>query len=331
MPELVRLGLIVNRGLAVVAIGFAGLWQLDAFDDIAWPSWLPTFERATEFPVGALVGAAVGLFVVVCLVLIGLSVGWTVLRFHDFRLERRGDDLRLTCGLLTRRLSTIPRRRIQFLSVHESLLHRWFGRTSIRVETAGGSGAEDPGREQAMTLGRRWFVPIWPRYRLPELLTSIGHAPARDLVSTQWQSLGPRARRRMVRKSVIVASILGAATTAVFFPWGVAAVPLIVVYGVLHARAAWRYLGYAVTPGTVLFRSGVWTRKISAVGLDAIQVVALTRNPFDRRHGMSTLTIDTAGAGPANHRVRVPYLTDDVAHALHVDLFRRSAKTEFRW
>ena len=50
------------------------------------------------------------------------SVTWALIRLHDFRLTQQGDDLRAEYGLLTRVAATIPRRRIQTITIRESLL-----------------------------------------------------------------------------------------------------------------------------------------------------------------------------------------------------------------
>ena len=39
-----------------------------------------------------------------------LSVIWTIVKYHGFRLRALGDDLRADYGLLTRVSATIPRR-----------------------------------------------------------------------------------------------------------------------------------------------------------------------------------------------------------------------------
>ena len=53
------------------------------------------------------------------------------------RLTRVREDLRIEFGLLTRVAATIPIRRVQTITIQQGLLHRWLGRASVRVETAG--------------------------------------------------------------------------------------------------------------------------------------------------------------------------------------------------
>jgi putative membrane protein len=81
----------------------------------------------------------------------------------------------------------------------------------------------------------------------------------------------------------------------------------------------------------VAFRSGVITRQTSATFFDKIQSVALSQSPFDRRWHMATLAVDTAGAGPAGHRIRVPYLEEDTARSALRYLSERAEGAQFKW
>jgi putative membrane protein len=45
-------------------------------------------------------------------------------------------------------------------------------------------------------------------------------------------------------------------------------------------------------------------------------VLAVVQGPFDRRHGMATLVLDTAGADATAPALRVRYLPEDDARAL---------------
>ena len=48
-----------------------------------------------------------------------------------------------------------------------------------------------------------------------------------------------------------------------------------------------------------------------------LQALRLSRSPFDRRHGMATLLLDTAGASPFEPPLRIRYLPEAEARALH--------------
>ena len=46
---------------------------------------------------------------------------------------------------------------------------------------------------------------------------------------------------------------------------------------------------------------------------EKVQTVSVYESPFDRRWGMATLCVDTAAAGPADHKIKIGYLTNELA------------------
>ena len=341
--DLVKLGLITFRGLVVVAVALGAVFQFDIaerfFEDIE--DW-----TAVSIPTGgtALLATVVGVLLFGLVGVTVLSVLWAVVTLYDFCLVRTGEDLRVTCGLFTRLSATIPRPRIQFLSVRESLLHRWFGTVTVSVETAGGSGEAD-----SVPLSRRWLVPLVPQQRLEDLLHEI--QPEFRLVDCTWQGLSAAGRRRMIRKTAVVGGLLLGSIVAALEVWLVlmTSVPdvrlpntvlawLIPVGAVclwllwlFHARAAARAIGYAQHAGGIAFRSGYLNRRTSTTNYDRIQVVGLAESPFDRRWRMATLSVDTAGAGPAGHRIQIACLDRPIADALHRETVTRTEQAGFRW
>ena len=177
-------------------------------------------------------------------------------------------------------------------------------------------------------MSRKWFVPILPRGEVGRIVGEL--FPDLDLENVPWQPLAPGAPRRMVRKAIIVAVLLTLGCTLALLPWGAAAGLVVVPLAVWHAVVSARRIRWARTPGGMLFRSGVLTWKLSATFYNKMQVMAMSASPFDRRWGMASLKIDTAGAGPADHRIDIPYLPRDVARRQLEELFARAQQTAFR-
>ena len=63
--------------------------------------------------------------------------------------------------------------------------------------------------------------------------------------------------------------------------------------------------------------------------LTKIQAVELDESPFDRRHQMASLAVDTAGAGA--HKIDIPYLSRPTAEDARMTLAHEAAATVFRW
>ena len=96
-------------------------------------------------------------------ILIGLIVSTVVaiIRFYGFTLSLSGENLHRRYGLLTRRSSSLPRRRIQVLKIEEKLLRRLFGLATLRADTSGGqrdNEDDDSGRDVLLPITRRVAV-----------------------------------------------------------------------------------------------------------------------------------------------------------------------------
>jgi putative membrane protein len=92
-----------------------------------------------------------------------------------------------------------------------------------------------------------------------------------------------------------------------------APMPLVIVRAWLWAKHA----GYAEAGGLVAVREGWIGRSWRFAEVAKLQALRITESPFDRRHGMATLWLDTAGADAAAGVLRVPYLPRAEAFALH--------------
>lgn len=310
--ELVRLGLISNRGMLVVAAAFAWLSQTgEAFGDLA-RAMAHAVEGGTAWaeslrlgPVVSLLAGAVVLLALLALVR-ALSVALAILQFHDFRLEADDGQLRIERGLLSRTRGQLPWWRIQAFSLHESLLHRWFGRQSLKVDRA---AVEEVNAAQSL----RDLVPLAPPAQMDHLLERLlpkGHWPLQ-----QWQPLHALAWRRQFMPLALLA-LLGTAS-AVAWHGGMGLLGLLLL-PVLYLRArVWaRYSAWTLEGGVVAFRQGWLNRHWRFAEASKLQALRLTQSPLDRHHGMATLHLDTAGASPLEPALRIPYLPLDRAEAL---------------
>ena len=85
---------------------------------------------------------------------------------------------------------------------------------------------------------------------------------------------------------------------------------------------------YARTDDGVVFRSGILTRKTSMTFYEKIQTLGVDQNLFDRRWKMARLSVDTAAAGPAEHRIDIPLLDQSFAWEELEELRNRSSRHE---
>jgi putative membrane protein len=326
-------GLIHGYGMLVAAAVFGILSELglvdraaSTFGGTAGRGFLRRLARAVfddgPMPVApVLTGIAIAIVVLVILRL--LSAFWMAVKYWGFKLTRGGDDLRCEYGLLTRVAATIPVRRIQKITVREGPWHRLAGRVSVKVQTAGGSGRdEESGRTPT------WIAPLVSHAGLPRLINAILPDLAADV---EWQGVNPRGARREFVQSLIVLIPLSGFLLWTFGWRAILAVPILLAWSAFHSRRTVAALRWGLSENALHFASGwIWRHRLAAP-LTKLQVVARHESPFDRRHGMRSVSADTAGSHASEYSISIPYLAAPVATELSKRLSLAAARTAFRW
>lgn len=291
-------------------------WLLDDRTDV--PGTMRGILRAAEL--GQLTISSVALLLSVVLVLVIVirlvSVVLTAQRFWDYRLEGFGDDLRVTCGLLSRNTSITPIQRIQTLTVREGPWHRLSGRVTVAVATAGGVmlTQSQPSRET--------LAPVIRNERLDELL-SIALRGLR-LPGDGWHGVAPGAVARYLRVRAVLFAVFTALALLRSTTAGVLAACVLLLVMLVGAMRLRRFRWNAFDDGFAIRRGWIW-REMILVRNDRIQLGEFTESPFDRRWGMATVKIDTAGR--AAPRITLRYLRRADARELVARIDRIVAAT----
>jgi putative membrane protein len=330
--ELLLAGFIENRGMALIAAAMSLLWQVDGIEKMIGeriglmaPEWS---RRAAEAGVTAngtmIVFGVVTLFVIATVFVRILSTVWAVIRLHDFTLVRDGNDLRSEFGLFTRVTATIPVGRVQTISVHQRWLHRKLGRAAIRVTTAGGSGIPGVSEKRG---DREWLAPIIRTQDLPALIREID--PTLELNGLEWTPAHPRASLRLMRISALWAIAIAGATAFAIGWWSLLVGALLGLRAVTRARGIASNLGCAIVGDRVFFRSGWLHRVVSVARFERIQSALCLQSYFDRRTGMATVGVDTAGLG--SNKLAMPYLPQATALEIQGRLAEAAIRTPFTW
>ncbi len=184
--------------MIVVAAGFGLLWQMfpeKRLAHYAEDSFRQAAGYAGELHLGwmgiasaALV--AIGVFVFLLRL---LSVAFALSQYHGFRLSEAQRRLTVERGLFARMRTSVAPRRIHTWFLQETLLHRWLGRRSLRIDTATGGREDDPRK-------LRELAPI----ATPEACDALaaGLLPAAAWPPAQWQALPRNAWWRLFAGSV---------------------------------------------------------------------------------------------------------------------------------
>ena len=315
--ELVRYGLIDNRGMIVIAavIGLVVQGGMQETMEALLDPWFDAL-RIENF---AALGPLVQTFLVVSTVagLVAgtrvLSIALALVTLHDFRLTKNGDDFRVQHGLLTRLSLTLRRTRIQAVHQKASLLHRVFRRVSLRVDLAGGLAGGNAQQNNQASARKLWLAPLCTPDKADELIRSA--LPDVSLHALDWQRLSPRARWRLFRLTCWLWLLFAGVPTLWFIgAWALAIVLPVIPLLWLHAHLYVKHTGWALQENFFVLRRGWVTRRLSIAPRNRIQSVHIAESLFDRRYHMASLSVDTAGASA--RAIRIPYLDRDSATVL---------------
>lgn len=324
LGELLRLGLISNRGVIVVSAGAAALSQLQ-------PNLLPRlvtrwgetlFGWATERQLGALglALAALTLLAAAVVLMRVFSVALALLQDFGFVLSQHGRRLTVERGLVTRNRSSVSRRRIQAWTLREGLLHRLFQRRSLEIDTA---GSGDPDKRRTL----RDLAPIARPEVCDGLITHL--LPKANWTGLTWSPIARRNWWRLMLPGLPWTLALLAVLGWRFGAWGL----LVLLWWPWAAFKAWKDAGaaaWALGDALIAVREGWWARQWRFAEVDKLQALQLTHSPLDRRCGTATLWLDTAGAGQL-HPLRIRFLPEADARALQDRLARTLARRPLRW
>ncbi|NJC49200.1 UNVERIFIED_ORG: putative membrane protein [Xanthomonas campestris] len=327
LGEVIRLGLISNRGMVVVAASFGVIYQMiprRTVSNFVEHNGELAYRYVSQIHPGAAVTAALVVLgaLAVLVAMRALSVALAVAQYHGFHLSQSERRLTVERGLLTRIRSSVALRRIQSWTLYESRLHRLFGRRQLRVETAVAGSADREGS------ALKELAPIADPQRcdalLQRLLPGIAWPPA------QWQAIATHCWWRLSLPTLLLLLplVIGlawqfgnqAAWLLLWLPWSA-----------FKAHRQVHRMGYAVDARFVAVRGGWWKRWWRLAELDKLQALQLQRSPLDRLSGTATLWLDTAGASAAGPGLRLRFVPLAQAQALQAQLGAALARRKLRW
>jgi len=327
--EIVRLGLVSNRGMIVMAAAFGAAWQV--FPDRVVANFFERFGRelfgyASDLHLGwvSTAAAAVALVLLAMLLLRLLSVVLALVQYHGFRLSEEQRRLTVERGLLSRLRTSVARRRIQAWTLQETLLHRLLKRRSLRIDTA---VAEQQGQEGQRAL--KELAPIATVEACDALVQRL--LPQARWPRSDWVALPMAAWWRMFVPSAL---LIPAGSAALYFQmgsgWGL--LPLLwLPWSAYGARQSARRAAYLVDEHMVAVRGGWWSRHWRFAEIDKLQALRLVRSPIDRRLGTATLWLDTAGASGLSPPLQIRFLPHEAAASLYAQLGHALARRRLRW
>ncbi|WP_460713546.1 PH domain-containing protein [Lysobacter terrae] len=324
--EVVRLGLISNRGLIVAGAAVGGLSQFNPriipnFMEY-WGKWALGWasHNGTHGPL-FFATAGISLVLLVIALLRLFSVVLALLQYYGFSLSETGRRLTVERGLVGRWRTSASRRRIQAWTLRETVMHRLLKRRSLEIDTA---VAEQQNQQRAL----RELAPVATPATCDALIEHL--LPRAGWSHLEWRALPARSWWRLAWPGVPFIVAVAALASWLATPWALLLL-LWLPWSAYVARRHMRNAGYAQNRDVIAVREGWWSRHWRFAELDKLQALQLTRNPLDRRCGTATLWLDTAGASAMTPPLRIRFLPDAEAIALYEQLSRTLAKRPLRW
>ena len=281
---------VLSGGVAgVIVVYLAVVLAASLFFALAPAAW----REGEDTSVPALLGAAALplLFPVVGQLWSGLNGGW------GFQVRRSADGLRLRHGLTETTHQTVPPGRVQGVTVSQPLFWRPFGWHRVKVSVAG-YGEDAAGK-------RSTALPVGTWEDVLRVLTVVAPDPGLDGDPREAQGLTPVRLMHL--------GLHGSGTEGGFrhiprrgrwwFNW-----------------FTWRRRGFTTTRALLVVRRGRWNRVLQTLQHERVQTVALDQGPVQRRLGLATVQVRTAGG----HAV-LPDLDEADALELYAQQARHAA------
>ncbi|MEM9368469.1 MAG: PH domain-containing protein [Planctomycetota bacterium] len=251
-----------------------------------------------------------------------VSVLAFVCRFYDFRLRRNADQLHIEHGLFARKRHQMSRLRLQTVQTEEGLLRRCFGLASVYADSAGDHQAQENRSKREVLL------PIVSRSVASCVVENVFRGLSSE--NAAWRRPSPRTIGRGTRKGVMLVCLLILPVAGWVPVATLLALPACVVVYFLN-RKWYEHSLYRVGRRYLVVRGGWLSRTTQFIPIAKVQNLVVSRSPFDRRLGLASLRLDTAGQSNTGGGPKIRDLTMWVAIRLHRQLASQIARQPFTW
>lgn len=246
----------------------------------------------------------IAVLVIVFLLLLWLvGIAGTMIKYFNFTVTKNKDELFITRGLLEKKQTTIPLKRIQAVGIDESILRQPFGYVSVYAEVAGGS--IEKGEDYSTIL-----FPIMKRTEVDNFLKKF----LPDYVSERNDLIGlpKQARRFYIVRSTFLSIMVVIAMLFIIpqFIWAPIVLLLISLYvGLLRYKDA----GFQINQDQLTFRYRIINRTTVILFHKRIQSFERKQDPFQRKALVATVEISIAStSGTGTHYKIKDLAVDDV-------------------
>lgn len=219
-----------------------------------------------------------------------------VLKFANFTVQRKENQLMITRGLFEKNEFTVSIKRIQGVVIEEGILRQLFGYATIYVEAVGHGDSQENGRHV--------LHPFIKKKDIQDFL--LNYIPCIPYVKISHRA-PKRARKSYYSWSILIFLIVSIGIVMLPFVqfWALA----LVLIGVFIGEIRYRYAGYSLLDRTVILQSGFFSRTTAILPKERIQVLIGEQSLLQKRLKLKSIYI-TILSSQFGRTYKVKYLDE---------------------
>lgn len=307
-----------SLGLFAVLVGvlqqleLAGLLNIEVTVERFLERYFFEITSSQEYMLAVLITALILITLVLCWI---LGFAQNFIRYYNFRIELGLEKIHRKYGLITLREGTLPYKRVQSLLIRSNplmRLHDWY---RMEMQTLG------------LESGERGFQPAMPFAKWSEIIALGSKIRPFSVPETYTRISRLTIRRRCLRYTLLI--LAPAATLYLWWPyavWGLTLLPI--AWGI--AWLQYLYHSWTFHDGNLFIRRRILSQQLWVVPVERFQAFEINATFFQRRLGLCTLRVDTAGAGILRHPKIIDLKRDEAEKLLTelYDVFQGRAKQD---
>ncbi|PFD57148.1 PH domain-containing protein [Bacillus thuringiensis] len=236
-----------------------------------------------------------GVYKLIVIALILMAISWIistagyVLKYANFKIERKGEEIRIVQGLFEKKEFVLKLHRIQAITVKEGMLRQPFGYCAVEVEAIQSIGAASN------------EVMLHPFMKKKDVQHLITYLELPYEIEAEIVHLPKTALRRYFIMGWLISIILTVliASVSIYFKQYIALfviLPLFIVFSLL-AYARYKSGGYELRENklTVVYRN--FSKYTGIMRRRHVQAVGYNQSYFQRKDELCTTLVAVAGRG----------------------------------
>lgn len=241
------------------------------------------------------------LAILVVLFLWLLSILYTVVKDWNFTITRYEKELFITRGLLEKKQTTIPLKRIQAFGIKESPVHQLFGFARLYVEIA---SANSDNSQEVNTI-------IFPLLRKKEIASFLTEFLSEYTYSTGNLIQPPKKALPYYLWRSINIPLLAVIITGIFFSsyiW----IPVIIMLAIgIMGFAVFQSTGYAIDEQQITIQTRMISKDTAIIPHRRVQTLQQKQHLLHRKQSLATLDMAILNKGSGRHFVIKELRTTD--------------------